>query len=211
VNAYRWQKLDINVIQNPPRWLTRDDECYYAREFTVRGGYQASQTNQLIFNLKKTIDRQGQPDWPYKQQAIAQFAKELASLLTRAGVVMCIPPSKPKDDPFYDNRLDDVLNKLVQYNPKIQVVSPIVRTTAVKAKHEGGPRDPDIELQSLHWQGLTVPRVPSYMILVDDIITSGSSFNACRQLILHNVPNVRVIGVFWARAIDKGPQASNLT
>jgi hypothetical protein len=203
VNTYRWQKLDINIIQNPPCWLLPDDVCYYAREFTKRGGYQASETNQLIYNLKKSINRRQHPDWYYKQQAIEKFAKELSLMLTRQHVVMCIPTSKPKNHPLYDSRLDDVLSKLVQYNPKIQVVDPIVRTDAVVAKHEGGPRKPSIELKSLQWKGLILTNIPSLIILIDDIITSGSSFKACQNLILENVPTTRVIGVFWARAIDK--------
>lgn len=41
--------------------LAADDECYFLREYTAGGGFQAGETNQLILNLKKSPDRRGKP------------------------------------------------------------------------------------------------------------------------------------------------------
>jgi len=51
--------------------------------------------NQLIFNFKKSVDRKGLPEWPYKEKAIQDvaqmFINAAADRLSRA--------------PFYLNNL----------------------------------------------------------------------------------------------------------
>ena len=37
--------------------------CFFLGEYTTGGGYQFSPTNQLIWNLKKSVDRRGRPEW----------------------------------------------------------------------------------------------------------------------------------------------------
>jgi hypothetical protein len=48
--------------------LTDDDECYFLREYTARTGFEGSETNQIIHNIKKTPDRRSLPEWFYKEQ-----------------------------------------------------------------------------------------------------------------------------------------------
>lgn len=205
---YKWRRIDVNTIQYPPRWLTADDFCYYAREFTVRRGYTESKTNQLIFNLKKPVSHRGMWGWHYKAEAIQKFAQELATLLSTAFTVTYIPTSKTKNHPDYDSRLKDTLTLLQKHNNKICVEFPIIRTKSILAKHKGGMRDPDIERQSLKWVGFK--RKHSRIVLIDDVITSGSGFKACQQLILENSSGIRRVGgVFWARAIY--PEAQEQT
>ena len=102
MDRYKWQRIDVNTIQHAPQWLTADDFCFYAREYVSGGGYDRSETNQLIYNLKKPVSHRGMKDWPYKGKAIRQFATELAALLTGEYTVTCIPSSKPRDHTDYD-------------------------------------------------------------------------------------------------------------
>ena len=44
------------------------------------------------------------------------------------------------------------------------------------------------------------------IVIVDDVLTSGSGFRACERLIHQNVPDVMVIGVFWARSVFQNNQ-----
>lgn len=199
--GYNWQKIDIDTIQNPPHFLETEDYCCYAREYTVDASYTESETNQLIKNFKKTVDRKGKREWYYKSVAIERFAKELSCLLDGSYTVTCVPSSKTKDDPLYDSRLEDTLALLKQYNNRIYIEFPIIRHTSVLAKHEGGARHPAIERQSLKWVGFK--KKHSHIIIIDDMITSGASFKACEQIILENAPDIEIIGVFWTRAINK--------
>jgi hypothetical protein len=51
-----WQKLDIS-LDDSCHYIFDRDEIYYAREYIAHGGYQASETNDLIFNFKKPPEK----------------------------------------------------------------------------------------------------------------------------------------------------------
>ena len=197
----KWQKIDTNPIQFPPYWLEPGDYCYFAREYTPGAGFAESETNDLIVNIKKPVDRRDKSEWHWKEKAIKKFAEELSQLLDGNYTVTCVPSSKAKDHPLYDSRLEDTLHLLRQNNPKICIEYPIVRTESVQAKHEGGVRNPNIESNSLGWVGFQ--KVHSQIIIVDDVVTSGAGFKACQRIILENIPAMQVVGVFWARSIHK--------
>ena len=67
---------EIDELTRPYHyWLTDDDRCYFLGEYTAGRGYSYSQTNQLILNFKKSLDRQGKPEWPV--QAVCAYFKRL--------------------------------------------------------------------------------------------------------------------------------------
>lgn len=201
---YRWQRLDINAVENPPYWLTPDDICYFVREYTPRVGYSSGidpNTNQLIMNYKKPADRRGKAEWRHKKRAIVSFATELSYLLSDSFTVTCIPSSKKKDDSLYDSRLEDTLILLQKKNQKILIEYPVIRAYSVESMHEGARRNPEMEKESLTWVGFQGN--PNQIIIIDDILTTGASFKAIQQIILDNNPDIEIVGVFWARAILK--------
>jgi hypothetical protein len=63
-------------------YLEASDECFFLREYTPRGGYQASESNQLVLNLKKDLKYRGTPAWKYKGLAIERCASELKAALS---------------------------------------------------------------------------------------------------------------------------------
>ena len=65
----RFTKVD-DSIRDQHFFLGPDDDCYFMREYTARAGYSHSQTNDIILNLKKGMDRRGRPEWRYKEWAI---------------------------------------------------------------------------------------------------------------------------------------------
>jgi len=65
--------------------ITEDDECYYLREYTSGSGYQFSDTNQLISNLKKGVDRRDRPEYQHKTRAMAVSANELRATINPSG------------------------------------------------------------------------------------------------------------------------------
>ncbi len=62
-------------------YLDRDDECYFIGEYTAGKGFAFSRTNQLIYNLKKSVDRRGLADYRHKEEAIATAAHSLGQFL----------------------------------------------------------------------------------------------------------------------------------
>lgn len=47
-------------------YLDEGDDCYFFGEYTARRGYNFGETNQLIYNLKKGMERAQMPDFVYK-------------------------------------------------------------------------------------------------------------------------------------------------
>ena len=108
----RLTKID-DLTRPDHSYLSAADDCYFLGEYTARKGFAFSTTNQLIFNLKKGIERRDKPEWQYKERAILTAAAALrASLNDKARQMLTfvpVPPSKAKTDPLYDDRLIQVL------------------------------------------------------------------------------------------------------
>jgi len=68
----------IDELTRVDHWYLEDgDQCWYLGEYTARKGYAGSETNNLILNLKKPMDRRERPEWRYKERAIATVASVL--------------------------------------------------------------------------------------------------------------------------------------
>jgi hypothetical protein len=68
----------IDELTFPDHYRLNDtDECYFIGEYTARAGFSHSATNDLISNLKKSIDKKDRPEWKYKGWAIAHAANQL--------------------------------------------------------------------------------------------------------------------------------------
>lgn len=192
-----WKKFDC--ITDSRVFLDCSDECFYARDYISHGAYDSSEGNDLISNFKKRVSRRGMADWKWKTKAIRQFAQEITTSLQDGAVIAAIPTSKTRSDPEYDSRLDDVLRQVVALNGTIRIDEPIERSQSVQALHHGGMRRINDVLQTLEWVGFD--EVPPYLVLIDDLITCGSSFKACQRLIHQHHPGLTIYGVFWARTV----------
>ncbi len=195
-----WKKIERIGLQSFPCRLDDTDICYYAREYTPGGGYTASEANDLIQNFKKPMDREGKPEWRYKDNAIRRFALELSQLDFTGTIVTCVPSSKCKTDPLYDNRMEKTFGYLRQHQPSIVIEYPFELRATITAAHLGGPRDADSFYGGLNWVGLQTTPVNN-VILIDDVVTTGSKFKACKRMILEHHPNASVFGVFWGRTV----------
>lgn len=195
-----WKKIERIGVENFPCRLGDDDSCYYARDYISEGGYQASETNNLINNFKKSPDKRGRPEWRYKELAIQRFASEIAEISNIAVFyVTCVPSSKARTDPGYDSRVEDTVCRLKQLKPNVTIGFPLSFSNNMRAAHNGGTRDIDEIYANLQWSG--IPDGITDIILVDDVITTGAHFKACKRLILEHIPNANVVGLFWARTV----------
>ncbi len=195
-----WEKIDL--YEESRYHLDSDDDCYFAYEFVIGEDWNC-EDNGLIFNIKKKVHLKGTSQWKHKINAIKQFARELADGLDNRNVIAPMPTSKPPSDPGYDSRIVDVVNEIKRLKPGVIVEHPIEITQKIPPAHGGGERDPDYLIQFFEWKGFQNPT--DHVFLVDDMITSGGHFKACKKLILSHCPGIEVIGVFWTKGVNKNP------
>lgn len=200
--SIKLKKID-ELTRNSHRYLTDDDHCYFLMEYVSGGGYQHSNSNQLIFNFKKPLSRSGQY---YKQKAIEEITGMLLSSLKLYRIWaqkitwVPIPPSHAKDDPEYDDRLLQVLLKLV---PKLDldVRELIQQKASVPASHSLSPRPRPNELAANYFVDKSlIHSIPKKIAIFDDVITDGAHFKAAQQVLKQRFPEAIIGGIFIARS-----------
>ncbi len=199
-----WKKIDVGTLDNPPSQLRAEDVCYYSREYVSKGRYDASQGNQLISNLKIPASAKGTKRWDHKIVAVNRFALELSSLLIDGANLMFIPSSKTKRSNDYDPRWDMLKSRMVCYHQekRFKFHEPFRLRSDCQASHQGGRRSPKSVEESIAFDGFESGQVPTQIVIVDDVITSGSHFRALSNILIENCPGMLVYGVFWTRTVQ---------
>lgn len=198
----RLQKIDEHT--RPDHWyLDEGDECYYVSEYTPRQGFHYSETNDLIINLKKPVDRRGRPEYHWKERAIRRSGELLRSVLNvdwiPSAMLVPIPCSKAKGHPLYDDRILQVLGRMTQ-GLTCNVSELVLQTESLESFHDGSRLRPDelIEYYELD-EELCNCEPPNEVTIFDDLLTTGSHFKAMKSVINGHWPNVPVSGIFIAR------------
>ncbi len=199
----------IDELTRPDHsFLEADDECFYLGEYNARKGYQFSETNKLIINLKKPVDRRSRPEWAYKRNAIESAGRQMrqgldglnpkwASILT----LVPMPPSKIKTDPLYDDRLMAMLHVLRE-GVEVDIRELILQSRSTDAAHTAVRRQRIQQLKENYGfdESLAGP-TPRAIGLIDDVITTGAHFKAAQGLLLERFPGIRIYGLFIARRV----------
>lgn len=201
---YRWSKIDKIEIYGFP-YLSADDICYYLVE-RLRGSWEMGFANSLVSNFQKDVGRyHDNPDvMAYKSQAIERFARSISSVIARRPrrcpiVIVPMVTSKPKSHPWFDDRLQRVAHWVADHRSGEVVVDDVldVKEEMMQAK-AGGVRDPCILGSNIV---VVAPRYPEAetVLLVDDVITTGGHFAACKAIACSLYPAAKVVGLFLAR------------
>ncbi|MCF7558930.1 hypothetical protein [Pseudomonas petrae] len=198
----RYTKLDNDEY----KWLVDDDLCYHYGEYTSGGGFQVSVTNQQIWNLKNK-PTSSEAQLYYKGKAIEYWARMISETVdldasAKDTTFVPMPCSKPNGHPEYDDRMLRILNSLRRRCPTLDVRQILVQTALRPSQHEGGRLTPT-DLKKTMAVDLTLlgePLKPDIVVL-DDVITLGASFNAAKSL-LQDLPGVTgVVGIFLAKTV----------
>ena len=196
----------VDDLIRPDHWyLTADDACYFIGEYTAYRGYAHSDTNHLIFNFKKTMDRRGRPEWRYKERAIRTAAAAFRGTLNPEALdrltFVPVPPSKVKEDPLYDDRLTRMLGSIRPSLP-LDIRELIVQMVSTDAVHVRDMRPAPEQVQALYRidETLTEP-VRDIIAVVDDILTTGAHFRAAKSILSTRFPGAAIIGLFIARRV----------
>lgn len=196
MSEFRWRYIDELTR---PYFIDDEDKCVYAREHHP-GGYEVSESNQLIFNYKKPVKYKQSPHYHYKVESIFQFAYEISLLNIPSGAIFIpVPSSKITSHTEHDDRLIRTLHQYrKQYNPEIQIYDIIRATRNIPSAHtEDGPRNPRDILPYL--QITENPEIGTqHVFIVDDVVTTGGHFKASQMLLKEHYPDVNFYGLFWA-------------
>ena len=181
--------------------LEPDDRCLFFGEYTSRVGFEHGDTNQLISNLQKPVSRAGKPDYKYKDIAISKVAAAIraASLKATRGEVVIVPapPSKPRGHAEYDDRMERVARRI---GPQADVRC-LLETTAPREQAKRSDHRPAIDdlMASMTVNLALLDPLPAGVILLDDVITNGTTFKAAQRLLAPHLQGRKLVGLFLAR------------
>ena len=196
------QRIDDLIIKDY-YYLDSDDECYFFHVYIANKVYSSNPFNQLIGNFKKSLDRKGKPDFLYKIKAISQIGSILREMICEDNspvTLIPIPPSKCKEDELYDDRMVKALEIATKNLENVYVKDIIELTNNRPSSHSSThSRLNPTELHEILKINKNSIIQTVDVILVDDVITTGSQFKACKELILQKYPNANVIGLFICR------------
>ena len=200
--------LTIDNLTRPDHtFIEPDDICYYMGEYTARGGFSASDTNDLILNLKKPMDRRGNPEWRYKAWAMVTVARDLRAILGQRQIenvtFVPVPPSKAKNDAAYDPRLVQILTRMAKgFDGDVREL--IHQHVSMAASHESDQRPEIPELIANYYIDEAVAHSPRENIVIfDDMLTTGRHFKAVQAVLSERYPEAQFYGLFVARRLPK--------
>jgi predicted amidophosphoribosyltransferase len=167
--------------------------------------FDASETNQIIQNLKKTPDRRGRQEWFYKERDIKQAASELRAALNpawlRTATIVPVPPHVVKGDPMHDDRVLQIAN-LLGAGLTIDVREIVVQIATIDPSHQSASRPRPSELRANYRIDETCCEpAPTAIGIVDDMLTAGAHFRAIKDMLSGRFPTASVVGIFYARRI----------
>lgn len=205
--AKRVLKIDALTLSDH-HYLEAQDVCYYAGEYTAGEGHAYSETNQLIHNFKKSVDKRGTAQWQYKERAILQAAAIFrAAIKDDAKITFVpIPPSKVKGDPLYDDRMLRLLQTVCKGRHS-DIRELVVQSESTAAAHLSHTRPTPDELMANYQlvESLAEP-IPEIIFIVDDVLTTGCHFKAVKQVLERRFPEARIVGLFLARRAPKSAE-----
>lgn len=212
MSTKRLQQIDKLALPDH-YFLTESDVCIYWGEYTARAGFGFSETNGLISNLKKKMDRKGRPEWRYKLQAIATasaiFAKFIRADALKSATLVPMPPSKIASDAAYDDRMLQVVRGIA---PGLDVRELIKCKKSDKASHERSDRPSPQELkENMYIDSDLIKPTPTQIFLFDDVLTTGAHFVAAKEILNNHFPGVSVLGIFVARRVPETVEFDAIT
>lgn len=202
----------IGELERPDHWhLNEGDQCAFFGEYTPGENWEHSSTNQLILNLKKKPSKaKGTPQWRHKLRAIREVATVIRANLRPEALATTlfvpIPSSKGSSHPDFDPRMLEVASAIGQPARPAELITSIGDRPAFHENND--PRNPEELMAQLQVSTAPLPPNAERIILLDDMITTGCSFRACKNLLEGQHPGIPVFGLFVSRRILPNPFAA---
>jgi hypothetical protein len=202
-------KVD-DLLREDHFYLDADDHCYCLREYTAGAGFGHSTTNDLIFNLKKSMERRDRPsEWRWKNWAIETCANELIAAIRAikwvldGALLVPAPPSKTKAHPLHDDRILQITRRIGSAF-SLQVAELLENKVDREPQHASkNKRNIQAQIEHLRFNDAALTTSPAGIVLVDDVLTTGATFVACKSVLQTHMEGIRVLGLFVARRVPQ--------
>lgn len=211
--ALRLTRID-ELTRGDHWYLQEPDDCYYLGEYTARRGFAFSETNQLIANFKKPVNRRGQPDWKYKGSAIQRAGSAFRGALPEGwlerATLVPVPPSKAQDDPLYDDRMLQMLTVATQ-GLQGDVRELVSQLQSTEAAHLSNVRPTPADLianYAIEEAAANARPAPEVIGVFDDLLTTGCHFIAMKAVLEARFPGIPILGFFIARRVPESDFAA---
>ena len=184
-------------------YLTAEHICYFFGEYTARGGYSASSTNQIITNIKKKPSLRQTVQWQYKVNDMNRVARAIRGAIKPDSLpnilFVPIPPSKLRAHADYDDRIATITRAIAPQANVRELLDTVVERDPL---HESEQRlKPDELIATLGLNENLCNITTPLIFLIDDVITTGCSFVACRTILQERFPDAQIVGIFAARRV----------
>lgn len=191
----------VGTLELPDHvFLDEEDECYYIGNYTPGENYNHSEVNQIVFNLKMPVAYQNEYRYRYKRREIARcgaaIGRAVNNTMATYSALVPIPPSKPCSHPEYDDRVAQIAANAHPFRKSELLTTSIVREPAHLNRQKKRSIQGVYDTLESHADRILDA---STCILIDDVLTTGASFKACKRKITEMGVFERILGVFVAR------------
>lgn len=210
-----WQQVD-EMWRAGRGNLNESDLCFF---YFVRDdrGFRGSHDNDVMYDFKHDPAQYPPGTRPYehKMKAVEECAGHLAGFLeankeTFRGLDVCLvpmPTSHPRGSESFDSRIDLVCEMATERVAWVGVHKVLDVTSDLPKSHLGGSRDVEFLSENIVCHRIPPTTVPTFAILVDDVLTTGAHYAACKRAMRAANPRVEVMGLFlsiYVRRSDYG-------
>ncbi|MDO4428526.1 MAG: hypothetical protein Q4B91_03340 [Atopobiaceae bacterium] len=210
-----WTYVD-SVLRSTRNHLESNDLCYYYLIRDSRGWDDGphAKANQLITNFKHDPQKYAANSAPmyYKHQAIETLAGYVKSffgdqedvLESKDVYLVPIPTSKPRSSQDYDPRLDSLCRIVERDVPWVKYLPLLDTKQNVGKAHAGtGSRDPGFLARNMTCGEIPPSSSERYVVLVDDVLTTGAHYAACKRVVQGKFSKVVVLGLFLSVHVNE--------
>jgi hypothetical protein len=201
LNKIRFREID-DSNRGDYQFLKKDDNCLFLFEYTSGSHFSGGQTNQLIADLSISPRSRFKPEYARKQAALRKCCAHLHNAINWAEIgkmtFVPAPPQREPGDPDYDDYITRICRN-IHPDADLDIRDLIIKSRPEPVSEE--PLLPDILRNILIINQEVLNPIPKQIVIVDDVLKTGSHFRVMHDLLRLEFPETPIYGIFIARRI----------